>query len=99
MIGKLRVRLCHHSDHWPLPVREMKTIPCCQLHGFLTDGVDQPRKKIMRCEACNVFLCVDCFGTFHKVEDLVAKKKLCKELLCKELPSKVKYYKYLFNSY
>ena len=79
--GDLRRRLSHQLPHWPLPIVDMKTIPRCQLHGYLSDQKVRPRKQMMKCETCKVYLCIHCFASFHKIRDLPHQKKhLCGQL-------------------
>ena len=75
--GSLRCRL-DHTNVKHIPTRVVKTTKgdnnkYCQMHYWAT------KKKqfgdLMRCEACEVNLCVDCYSIFHEESSIVAKKK------------------------
>ena len=73
----LRVRLSSQVVHWPVPIDyKAKSLPRCQLHGFLSNGKKRSRKFVFKCDHCNVFLCIQCFKIFHTVKDLTKEKTL-----------------------
>ena len=68
--SRIRIWLDRCIDH--LPERSSNKAQC-QLHRWV-DG----RKEggaVLLCSACNVNLCIDCYGLFHRVPDLVAMKQ------------------------
>jgi hypothetical protein len=76
--GSLRCRL-DHTNVKHMPTRVVKTTKggnnkYCQMHYWAT------KKKqfgdLMRCEACEVNLCIDCYSIFHEESSIVAKKKI-----------------------
>ena len=75
--GSLRCRL-DHANVKHMPTRVIKSTKggsnkYCQLHYWAT------KKKhfadLMRCDACEVNLCVDCYSIFHEESSIVAKKE------------------------
>jgi len=84
--GALRVRINHFNTfHCPQPI--MNTETCCQLHRWALGRKNgchgQMREKLLNCSICGVNLCIDCFKTFHTVEDLVAVKEDMKKQFLK----------------
>ena len=60
-----RVRLDSSLNHIPLPTDLKKH--SCQLHSFASDGQKAQKKTmhVMRCPACEVYLCGLCYHSFH----------------------------------
>ena len=60
-----RVRLDSSLNHIPLPTDLKKH--SCQLHSFASGGQKAQKKTmhVMRCPACEVYLCGLCYHSFH----------------------------------
>ena len=73
--GSLQKRLNCSIGHWPraIPADKHRNRPNCQMHKWAT-GL-QKRGNIVLCADCNVALCLECFGPFHTVYDLVGEKE------------------------
>jgi len=80
--GSLRKRLNNTLNHMPEPVDKSKKTQC-QLHMWSAKKgaptFDATREKptgsrvhVMHCPSCHVHLCMDCFFSFHNVENLAA---------------------------
>ena len=69
--GIFRVRL-NRGEHWPVQDL-MKKEPRCQLHFWATG--EKHRAQLMRCNECDVTLCIHCFKLFHTSENLVKHKE------------------------
>ena len=71
--GALKCQLDHkHVMHMPSKV-ENSQHKYCQLCYW---GTKKKRyKDLLRCEACEVNICIDCYAIFHQEESIVAKKK------------------------
>ena len=67
--GSLNGRL-NHVMFSHLATRSDKKEASCQLCHFIKNK--RVRAQLLKCEDCNVILCVDCYKTFHTVDDLVA---------------------------
>ena len=72
--GKHRMRGDSSKHHWPVPDSHGSVVRC-QLHSWATNGKHRSKRHVMRCETCDVRLCVECFKLFHTEVDLVGKKK------------------------
>jgi hypothetical protein len=71
--GRLKCRLDHkHVMHMPSKV-ENSQHKYCQLCYWGTKK--KKFKDLLRCEACAVNICIDCYAIFHQEESIVAKKK------------------------
>ena len=68
--GALRCRLERSLDH--LCERPTKRTRC-SLHWWA--GKCRKESDIVFCPTCNVHLCVDCYGPFHRIPSLVPMKK------------------------
>ena len=62
-IGQLRCRLDHSLNH--LPSLNDKPESNCQLHYFLVKK--KYKAQLMKCQTCNVLLCLHCYKKFHEV--------------------------------
>jgi hypothetical protein len=71
--GELKCRLDHRNVmHMPSKVENPKH-KYCQLCYW---GKKQKQHKdLLRCEACEVNICIHCYGIFHQEESIVAKKR------------------------
>jgi hypothetical protein len=67
--GALRTRLDSTLDHMPLPSGVNSR---CSMHRWL--GIET-EKSILKCKACNVNLCPQCYRVFHVEQDLVKIKQ------------------------
>jgi hypothetical protein len=68
--GRLTVtRLDPSLNHLPVPSGEKSR---CSLHRWL--GIET-QKDLMKCEACNISVCVRCYYCFHTIEDLLGQKE------------------------
>ena len=64
--GSLRNRLSiYHGAH--MPKRPQNNQMRCALHMW--GNKTRVRSTILHCETCNIHLCVDCFTTFHTIEE------------------------------
>jgi hypothetical protein len=78
--GNLRCRLVINTNqrHLPLPPSIKKAH--CQLHRWASEtNQGYSRRSVLLCEDCNVHLCSQCYGLFHKEEDLVSRKAEIRE--------------------
>ena len=64
--GALRCRLDRHFAH--LPERGDKKVNSCQLCYW--KNKERVRSQVLRCNTCQILLCIDCFKPFHEVADL-----------------------------
>lgn len=70
---KFRNRLSNDVPHWPVPTTTV-TQSRCQLHTWATNAKIRKKSGVVRCESCDVHLCIDCFKIFHATKDLVKEK-------------------------
>ena len=65
-IGQLRCRLDPSLNH--LPTLNDKPESNCQLHYLLVKKIY--RAQLMKCNTCNVLLCIHCYKRFHELPNL-----------------------------
>jgi hypothetical protein len=81
--GSLKIRLSGLYHH--LPARPQAKDPTCSLHRWASEDNSYKRRgNIMKCECCNVNLCIECFNLFHTVEDVKSLKSEVKKLIRNE---------------
>ena len=68
--GALRCRLDTTLCH--LPIKPQSKKAKCAIHRWV--GVEK-QAQILHCPTCNMHLCVECYGLFHKTPNLVSMKK------------------------
>ena len=64
--GTLRYRLDGHFSH--IPERGDNNVNCCQLCYW--KNKERVRLQVMRCNSCEILLCIDCVKPFHEIADL-----------------------------
>ena len=64
--GSLRCRLYCRLNH--LPLQNDRPEGSCKMH--LWSKRDKYREQFLKCPACNVILCLDCYKPFHEVSNL-----------------------------
>jgi hypothetical protein len=80
--SQFRERLNNSIPHWPVKAPTNKQPPRCQLHTWATQSKVRKKADVVRCEICDVYLCIDCFKLFHKTRDIVKEKsKLLQKFL------------------
>jgi len=72
--SQFRERLNDSIPHWPVKAATNKQPPRCQLHTWATQSKVRKKADVVRCETCDVYLCIDCFKLFHKTRDIVKEK-------------------------
>ena len=71
--GELKCRLDHSNVmHMPSKVENPKHKYCQLCYWGKKEKV---HKALLRCEACEVNICINCYGIFHQEESIVAKKR------------------------
>ena len=68
--GALRCRLDTCLNHFP--VENGKSEANCQLHFYTSRK--KVRSQLMKCETCNVILCIQCYRKFHEIPNLKSQK-------------------------
>jgi len=71
--SKFGIRLSNDVQHFCVPADTPK-LSRCQLHTWATNGEARKRSGVVRCESCDVHLCIDCFKIFHATKDLLNEK-------------------------
>jgi hypothetical protein len=81
--GALKIRLSGLYHH--CPARPHAKDPTCSLHRWASeDNAFKRRGNIMKCDCCNVNLCIDCFPLFHRIEDVKKLKSEIKKIIQNE---------------
>ena len=71
--GQLKCRLDHSNVmHMPSTVENPKHKYCQLCYWAKKEKV---HKELLRCEACGVNICINCYSIFHQEESIVAKKR------------------------
>jgi hypothetical protein len=71
--GELKCRLDHSNVmHMPSKVENPKHKYCQLCYWGKKEKV---HKALLRCETCEVNICINCYGIFHQEESIVAKKR------------------------
>ena len=71
--GQLKCRLDHSNVmHMPSKVENPKHKYCQLCYWAKKEKV---HKELLRCEACGVNICINCYSIFHQEESIVAKKR------------------------
>lgn len=75
-------RMDKFKSHFPANINYTLSSPRCQLHTWATNSKVRKKAQVVRCQTCNVHLCIDCFEVFHVTPDLLQiKDKLCKQMM------------------
>ena len=78
--GALKIRLSGLYHH--CPAHPYAKDPTCSLHWWAADDNAYKRRgNIMRCDCCNVNLCIDCFPLFHRIKDVKRLKSEIKKII------------------
>ena len=82
-------RLDRTKKHCPKAVKKGgKSEPRCQLHTWATKSIIRIKAGVVRCDTCQVHLCIPCFEIFHEERDLICKKVQIRQHMAQQYEEK-----------